>query len=120
MIIPELIGTRWYHYVLHNQTAALMVAYLRLSGSNESSSSTSPGILPVEGESPSSKVFNKEAAEFIWLLRRRAWQSKRTFWYGRCAAGLPGGSAGAEASTDSSAALMNGRPSTSLRPRSWT
>ena len=36
------------------------------------------------------------------------------------AAGLPGGSAGAEASTDSSAALMNGRPSTSDRPRSWT
>ena len=32
VIIPELIGTRWYHYVLHNQTAAVMVAYLRLSG----------------------------------------------------------------------------------------
>jgi amino acid transporter len=32
VIIPELIGTRWYHYVLHNQTAAFMVAYLRLSG----------------------------------------------------------------------------------------
>jgi len=32
VIIPELIGTRWYHYVLHNQTAAIMVAYLRLSG----------------------------------------------------------------------------------------
>jgi hypothetical protein len=32
VIIPELVGTRWYHYVLHNQTAALMVAYLRLSG----------------------------------------------------------------------------------------
>jgi hypothetical protein len=26
VIIPELIGTRWYHYVLHNQTAAVMVA----------------------------------------------------------------------------------------------
>ena len=32
MIIPELIGTKWYHYILHNQTAAVMVAYLRLSG----------------------------------------------------------------------------------------
>jgi amino acid transporter len=32
VIIPELIGTRWYHYVLDNQTAAVMVAYLRLSG----------------------------------------------------------------------------------------
>ncbi len=32
VIIPELIGTRWYHYLLHNQTAAVMVAYLRLSG----------------------------------------------------------------------------------------
>jgi amino acid transporter len=32
VVIPELIGTRWYHYVLHNQTAAVMVAYLRLSG----------------------------------------------------------------------------------------
>jgi amino acid transporter len=32
VIIPELVGTKWYHYVLHNQTAAVMVAYLRLSG----------------------------------------------------------------------------------------
>jgi hypothetical protein len=32
VIIPELIGTRWYHYLLHNQTAAVMVAYLWLSG----------------------------------------------------------------------------------------
>jgi amino acid transporter len=32
VIIPELIGTQWYHYVLHNQTATVMVAYLRLSG----------------------------------------------------------------------------------------
>jgi amino acid transporter len=32
VLIPELIGTRWYHYLLHNQTAAVMVAYLRLSG----------------------------------------------------------------------------------------
>jgi hypothetical protein len=32
VIIPELIGTKWYHYVLHNQTAAVMVAYLRLRG----------------------------------------------------------------------------------------
>ena len=32
VIIPELVGTKWYHYILHNQTAAVMVAYLRLSG----------------------------------------------------------------------------------------
>ncbi len=32
VIIPELIGTKWYHYILHNQTAAVMVAYLRMSG----------------------------------------------------------------------------------------
>ncbi len=32
VIIPELVGTKWYHYVLHNQTAAVMVAYLRMSG----------------------------------------------------------------------------------------
>ena len=32
VIIPELIGTRWYHYLLHNQTGVLIEAYLRLSG----------------------------------------------------------------------------------------
>ncbi|MDG3007679.1 APC family permease [Paludisphaera mucosa] len=32
VIVPEMVGTRWYHYVLHNQTAALIKAYLRLSG----------------------------------------------------------------------------------------
>jgi hypothetical protein len=32
VIIPELIGTRWYEYVLHNQTAAVIEGYLRLSG----------------------------------------------------------------------------------------
>ena len=32
VIIPELIGTRWYHHVLHNQTGVLIEAYLRLSG----------------------------------------------------------------------------------------
>jgi hypothetical protein len=32
VIVPELVGTRWYHYVLHNQTATLIKAYLRLSG----------------------------------------------------------------------------------------
>jgi amino acid transporter len=32
VIIPELVSTRWYHYILHNQTASVMVAYLRLSG----------------------------------------------------------------------------------------
>ena len=32
VIIPELVGTRWYHYLLHNQTGVLIEAYLRLSG----------------------------------------------------------------------------------------
>jgi amino acid transporter len=32
VIVPELIGTRWYHYLLHNQTGVLIEAYLRLSG----------------------------------------------------------------------------------------
>jgi amino acid transporter len=32
VIVPELIGTRWYHYLLHNQTAAVIKAYLRFSG----------------------------------------------------------------------------------------
>lgn len=32
MIIPKLIGIRWYHYLLHNQTDLLIEAYLRLSG----------------------------------------------------------------------------------------
>jgi amino acid transporter len=32
VVIPELIGTRWYHYVLHNQTAAVIKGYLRFSG----------------------------------------------------------------------------------------
>ena len=32
VIIPELIGTRWYHLLLHNQTGVLIEAYLRLSG----------------------------------------------------------------------------------------
>jgi amino acid transporter len=32
VIVPELVGTRWYDYVLHNQTASVIKAYLRLSG----------------------------------------------------------------------------------------
>jgi predicted NBD/HSP70 family sugar kinase len=32
VIIPELIGNRWYHFLLHNQTGVLIEAYLRLSG----------------------------------------------------------------------------------------
>ncbi|MEA2629845.1 MAG: hypothetical protein QOE66_64 [Chloroflexota bacterium] len=32
VIVPELVSTRWYHYLLHNQTAALIKAYLLLSG----------------------------------------------------------------------------------------
>ena len=32
VIVPELVRTRWYHYVLHNQTAAVIKAYLLFSG----------------------------------------------------------------------------------------
>jgi amino acid transporter len=32
VMVPELVATRWYHYILHNQTAALFKAYLLLSG----------------------------------------------------------------------------------------
>jgi amino acid transporter len=32
VVIPELVGTRWYHYILHNQTAAVIKIYLHLSG----------------------------------------------------------------------------------------
>lgn len=32
VVVPELVATRWYHYLLHNQTAALIKAYLLLSG----------------------------------------------------------------------------------------
>lgn len=32
VVVPELVGTRWYHYLLHNQTASVIKAYLLLSG----------------------------------------------------------------------------------------
>jgi amino acid transporter len=32
VIVPELVSTRWYHYLLHNQTAAIIKAYLLFSG----------------------------------------------------------------------------------------
>jgi amino acid transporter len=32
VIVPELVGTRWYHFLLHNQTAAVIKAYLLFSG----------------------------------------------------------------------------------------
>ncbi len=32
VIVPELVATRWYHYLLHNQTAAIIKAYLHFSG----------------------------------------------------------------------------------------
>lgn len=32
VIVPELVPTHWYHYLLHNQTAAFIKAYLLLSG----------------------------------------------------------------------------------------
>jgi amino acid transporter len=32
VIIPELVERRWYHYLLHNKTAAVLKAYLYFSG----------------------------------------------------------------------------------------
>jgi hypothetical protein len=32
VLVPELVPTRWYHYLLHNQTATLIKAYLLFSG----------------------------------------------------------------------------------------
>jgi amino acid transporter len=32
VIVPELVERRWYHYILHNQTAALIKGYLYFSG----------------------------------------------------------------------------------------
>jgi hypothetical protein len=32
VIVPEMIVTRWYHFLLHNQTAAVIKAYLHFSG----------------------------------------------------------------------------------------
>jgi hypothetical protein len=32
VIVPELVERRWYHYLLHNQTAAVIKGYLYFSG----------------------------------------------------------------------------------------
>jgi amino acid transporter len=32
VLVPELVRTRWYHYLLHNQTASIIKAYLLFSG----------------------------------------------------------------------------------------
>jgi amino acid transporter len=32
VIVPEMVPTRWYHYLLHNQTAVIIKAYLLFSG----------------------------------------------------------------------------------------
>jgi hypothetical protein len=32
VLVPELVPTRWYHYLLHNQTASVIKAYLLFSG----------------------------------------------------------------------------------------
>ncbi len=55
VIIPELIGTKWYHYILHNQTAAIMVAYLRLSGFRRVVVISVPWYLSTEGYSRSTE-----------------------------------------------------------------
>jgi hypothetical protein len=32
VIVPEVIERRWYHFLLHNQTAAFVKGYLYFSG----------------------------------------------------------------------------------------
>src|SRR5262249_6533583 len=32
VIVPEIVSTRWYHFILHNQTAAVIKAHLLFSG----------------------------------------------------------------------------------------
>jgi amino acid transporter len=32
VIVPEIVSTRWYHFLLHNQTAAIIKAHLLFSG----------------------------------------------------------------------------------------
>jgi amino acid transporter len=32
VLVPELVPTRWYHFLLHNQTASIIKAYLLFSG----------------------------------------------------------------------------------------
>ncbi|HJZ94035.1 MAG TPA: hypothetical protein VKE40_24380, partial [Gemmataceae bacterium] len=32
VVVPELVQRRWYHFLLHNQTAALIKGYLYFSG----------------------------------------------------------------------------------------
>ena len=32
VIVPEMVATRWYHFLLHNQTAAVIKGYLLFSG----------------------------------------------------------------------------------------
>jgi hypothetical protein len=32
VIVPELVERRWYHYLLHNKTAAVIKGYLYFSG----------------------------------------------------------------------------------------
>ena len=43
VVIPELVQTHWYEYLLHNQRATFLKVRLFLRGTNGSSSSTRPG-----------------------------------------------------------------------------
>jgi hypothetical protein len=42
VIVPELVERRWYHYFLHNQTAAMIKGYLYFSGLDRVSVITVP------------------------------------------------------------------------------
>jgi hypothetical protein len=46
VVVPELIGTRWYHYLLHNQTGAVIKGYLRFTGYRRVAVVTLPWYLP--------------------------------------------------------------------------
>ncbi len=52
VIVPELVSTRWYHYLLHNQTAALIKAYLLFSGFTRVVVINVPWYLSREGRVP--------------------------------------------------------------------
>jgi amino acid transporter len=52
VIVPELVSTRWYHYLLHNQTAALIKAYLLFSGFRRVVVINVPWYLKCRGQEP--------------------------------------------------------------------
>jgi amino acid transporter len=52
VMIPELVERRWYHYILHNQTAAILKGYLYFSGLERVSVLNVPWYLKGDGQTP--------------------------------------------------------------------